>query len=297
MRGDSATGKTQLISMLLEYGDGSSDSGVRLSCDKPCFVLDDDRNWQLLLEHTHDTIVFIDEEHDFIASQAFADRVKASDNYYVLITRNRLPMLPYSVEEIYGIHVSGKYKSLRQTYNEFYRLYGEMMPEQGVHPARIITEDSNSGYEFFASVAQSSQIACVSAGGSSNVFTSLKELPDETSTLIIADGAAFGPEMERVSKELRRHPHTYLYLPESFEWLILQSGLLDAKELREILAHPSAYIESAEFFSWERYFTAKLVDITRGTYLQYQKKHLNQAYLTEKAVAKITAVMEKIQFT
>ena len=49
VRGDSATGKTQLVSMLLEYGDGTSDSGVSLVCDKPCYVLTDDRNWQLIL--------------------------------------------------------------------------------------------------------------------------------------------------------------------------------------------------------------------------------------------------------
>lgn len=297
VRGDSATGKTQLIHMLLEYGDGSSDSGVTLVCDKPCYVLADDRNWRLILANTNDTIVFIDEEHEFIASQEFAEAVKASDNYYVLITRNRLPMLPYSVEEIYGIHVSGKYTTLRQTYNEFYRLYGTTIPEEDVCPKRIVTEDSNSGYDFFSAVARSKDVECRSAGGSSQIFTRLKELPDDACTLIIADGAAFGPEMERVEKELRLHPQTYLYLPESFEWLVLKSGLLDSKELRDLLEHPEDHIESREFFSWERFFTAKLVEMTRGTYLQYQKKQLNKAYLTEKAVEKIKAVMEHIELS
>ena len=178
VRGDSATGKTQLINMLLEYGDGSSDSGVSLVCDKPCYVLEDDRNWRLILANTNDTIVFIDEEHEFVASQDFADMVKGSDNYYVLITRKRLPMLPYSVEEIYGIHVSGKYQSLQQTYNEFYRLYGTPIPKEDVCPKRIITEDSNSGFDFFSTVAKSASAECLSAGGSSQIFTRLKALPD-----------------------------------------------------------------------------------------------------------------------
>ena len=297
VRGDSATGKTQLINMLLEYGDGSSDNGVTLVCDKPCYVLADDRNWRLILANTKETIVFIDEEHEFITSQDFADAVKGSSNYYVLITRNRLPMLPYSVEEIYGIHVSGRYNSLRQTYNEFYRLYGRTVPKENVHPKRIITEDSNSGFDFFSDMNRSGQIKCVSAGGSSQIFTRLKDLPNDVCTLIIADGAAFGPEMERVEKELYLHPQTYLYLPESFEWLILKSGLLDSKELHDLLQHPADFIESSEFFSWERFFTAKLVKITKGTYLQYQKKQLNKAYLTEKAVEKIKAVMEHIELS
>ncbi|WP_294144418.1 hypothetical protein [uncultured Selenomonas sp.] len=102
--------------------------------------------------------------------------------------------------------------------------------------------------------------------------------------------------MERVEKELHLHPEVSLYLPESFEWLVLKSGLIDSKALRGILAHPADYIESAEFFSWERFFTAKLIEVTKGTYLQYQKKQLNKAYLTEHAVVKIRSVMEHIQF-
>lgn len=43
---------------------------------------------------------------------------------YVIATRESLPSLPYSVEEIYGIRTSGKYGTLKQSYHEFYRLYG-----------------------------------------------------------------------------------------------------------------------------------------------------------------------------
>lgn len=32
--------------------------------------------------------------------------------------------MPYSVEEIYGIRESGKYATIKQTYNELYRIYG-----------------------------------------------------------------------------------------------------------------------------------------------------------------------------
>ena len=172
-----------------------------------------------------------------------------NDGELSVLLAHELGHLPYSVEEIYGIHVSGKYQSLRQTYNEFYRLYGTPIPKEDVYPKRIITEDSNSGFDFFSAVAQSASAECLSAGGSSQIFTRLKALPDDVCTLIIADGAAFGPEMERVEKELRLHPQTYLYLPESFEWLILKSGLLDSKELRDLLERPAEYIESSQFFS------------------------------------------------
>lgn len=51
------------------------------------------------------------------------------------MSRESLPALPYSVEEIYGIRTSGKYGTLKQIYHEFYRIYnldetkGEIEPE------------------------------------------------------------------------------------------------------------------------------------------------------------------------
>ena len=54
-----------------------------------------------------------------MATDDFADAVKHSDNYYVIVTRESLPALPYSVDEIYGIKSSGKYGTLQKTYQEF----------------------------------------------------------------------------------------------------------------------------------------------------------------------------------
>lgn len=66
---------------------------------------------------------FIDEENQFIRQQEFAELVKASDNYFVIITRENLYNLPYSVEEIYGLYSSGKYQNTKQIYQEMYHIY------------------------------------------------------------------------------------------------------------------------------------------------------------------------------
>ena len=42
---------------------------------------------------------------------------------------------------------------------------------------------------------------------------------------MIADGAAFGSEMEKLMRLIKGYPNIALYLPESFEWLILKSGV------------------------------------------------------------------------
>ena len=84
-------------------------SGINVSCEVPCRVLEG-VNWKIILENSRESIFFIDEENYFIKTEEFASAIRGSENYFVLITRENLYNLPYSVEEIYGLHVSGKYQ-------------------------------------------------------------------------------------------------------------------------------------------------------------------------------------------
>ena len=56
---------------------------------------------------------------------------------------------------------------------------------------------------------------------------------------------------------------------------------------------PSGYIDSKEYFSWERYFTALLIEKSAGTYLNYTKKTLNKAYLSDSTKNAILGQMMK----
>ena len=224
--------------MIQEYLLNGSDTGISLVCDCPCRVLAGN-TWKEQLAGIENSIVFIDEGNRFVASAEFAKMIKGSDNYYVIVTREALDNLPYSVKEIYGIKSSGKYGFLEPVYHEMYRIYGEQ-PLSGSDV--IITEDSNSGYDFFSGF----HVSCRSAGGAGNVFSLLQELSGEIT--VIADGAAFGSQMGRVHKLVERRAGVRLYLPESFEWVILSAGILDDHEIREILEKPYAYIDSKDFF-------------------------------------------------
>ena len=121
IRGDSATGKTTLVDIIQEYVNNPTGSPVDLTCDKKCYVLEG-ALWKGQLAEITDSIVFIDEGNDFIKTEEFAGEIQKTDNYYVIVTRESLPALPYSVEEIYGIRTSGKYGTLKQSYHEFYRI-------------------------------------------------------------------------------------------------------------------------------------------------------------------------------
>ena len=76
----------------------------------------------------------------------------------------------------------------------------------------------------------------------------------------------------------------------------VKSGLIDGKEIQNILQHPQDFIESQEYFSWERFFTSILIQYTEKTYLKYHKRSLNQVYLHDKMKQAILDVMEKITF-
>lgn len=300
VQGDSATGKTTLVEMIREYYESGPDSGIQLQSDKECFVLSG-RNWLNTLSIIKDSIVFIDEGSDFIFTNDFAGYIQNTDNYYVIITRESIPSLPYSVEEIYGIRNSGKYGMLKQTYNEFFHMYNLPAGSQKkIKPDIIITEDSNSGYQFFKAISHDNDIQCDCAAGKSNIFAKSIEFEQKFAKekiLIIADGAAFGSEMAKMSALMRESKSICLYLPESFEWLILESGIIDSNEIKNILATPYKYIESGQYFSWERFFTELLIEHTANTYLSYSKKTLNPSFLNEKILVRILKVIEYVQFT
>lgn len=277
IRGDSATGKTTLVDMVREYYENGAASGVVQHCEKTCAVLEG-RNWEVQLTAITDSLVFIDEGNAFVHSKAFASAIQKTDNYYIIVTREGIETLPYSVTEIYGIRNSGKYGTLKQTYNELYRIYGKNDTEKIMPPDIIITEDSNAGFQFYEAICKKDQVQCLSANGKSNIFMLLTQ-HNKDRVLVIADGAAFGSQMEKIMKLLYVNKHIKLYLPESFEWTILTAGLIKDAELNGILREPAKFIESSLYFSWERYFTSLLIKKTDGTYLKYSKNFLNPVYV------------------
>lgn len=142
IRGDSATGKTTLMNLIETYERFGDESGISISCARECKTLNNN-NWESVIKENHNTIIFIDEDTKAITKKEFAISVRESDNYYVIITRENLPNLPYSVEEVYGIHNAGKYSDIRQTYNSLYRLYSTNEETDREEAEIILVEDTN----------------------------------------------------------------------------------------------------------------------------------------------------------
>ena len=287
LRGDSATGKSELVRLLTQYESNPKSSGITLICDKPCAVLNEG-NWKLLLATYTDRIFFVDEGNSFLQTKEFARQAKNADNYFVIITRESLPQLPYSVNEIYGLHEgtgSGKYRVPKRIYNEMYRIYGTV-PDKLTNPQTVITEDSNSGHDFFQLLFPGK---CISSNGKSNIKRMLLEHGNQ-SVLAIVDGAAFGPEMQEcVELADSFGSEISIFAPESFEYLILDSGIIEVP--KSVLTETWNYSDSVRFFSWEEFYTTYLSDITRNTVAQYSKMKLNQFYQTIGSIEKIKSVL------
>lgn len=289
LKGDSATGKTTLLHMLYEYLRVGRESGYTVLTDAAYFVYlrkEVGRDWKDVLYPLNNTIIFIEENNDFVFNKDFADFVKNSGNYFVLVNRAPFRMLPYSIHEIYEIVTAGKRADIRESYHEFKELYSNYPVIKLNKIENIITEDSCSGYQFFAAVFGTAHM--VSAEGNSNILPTIQKLM-KGDTLVIVDGAAFGAMIEDCLAYLNaRHDlRVSVWLPESFEYLILKSGVVRSPELEEILEEPADYADSLQYESWEQFFTELLISVTKDTAARYAKEVLNKYYLQDKNMRKI----------
>lgn len=283
LQGYSATGKTELIRLISDYEQNGASSGIAVTCEVACTVLTS-VDWELRLGSLEKYIVFIDETASFLKTQRFAELVRGSDNYFVIVTRDDLAQLPYSVEEIYGLRnvsESTKYKSFKKVYNEMYNLYNFKL-SHNLKPAMVITEDSNSGFECFCMIYGD---ICKSAGGKSRIYNMIRTV-NKNGILVIVDGAAFGPEISKLLRYLEiSGKECVIFAPESFEYIILKSGIINVPV--SIVDETYEYADSSDYISWEEFYTHYLAMKTRGTIYQYSKSKLVEAYRTKGTLKRI----------
>lgn len=284
--GDSAAGKSELVRELSNARNPKS--GVNVNCKYSCMVLTDSFFQQIkedifnmcqkiknhdsqafadamrgLLARNDNILFFADEDFSDMGTGEFALFCKFTDSFFVLFCRDTLDKLPYSYTEIYTIRKSGKFHFLVQKYSpeDFLKFYENM---------GVIVEDSGAGYQFFNYFYDN----VVSA----EVKSKISKLLINSNSEIVADGAAFGCEMEKVvGKILRENLDIKLFLPESFEYLLLASRMfnnnIDANEI-EGFEHKITGL----YFSWESYFTELLIKYTQGFSNNYSKSWLNDCY-------------------
>ena len=274
---------------MYEYLRVGRESGYSVQADGSYYVYlrqEVGRSWEDVLYTLENTIIFIEENNKFVFSKEFAEFVKTSGNYFVVVNRSPLKMLPYSIHEIYEIITVGKHVDVSESYHQLKELYSNYPIKENNQINTVVTEDRNSGYQFFSHLFHNSNV--ISAEGNSKVLNRIQEIGNGD-VLAIVDGAAFGAMIESCLEyfETRLDQRISIWMPESFEYLILKSGIVTSNELTAILDSTSDYVEAKEYESWERYFAELLISLTEDKSYKYTKRVLDDYYMQDKNVRKI----------
>ena len=110
VRGDSATGKTDMVRTILLSK--RKDSPYKVNCDVECIAINFENADRIkALDEYNNSIIFIDEDVGFIKTHEFAKIVEKSTCYFVLVTREQLQYLKWSeadIKEIASTRITSK---------------------------------------------------------------------------------------------------------------------------------------------------------------------------------------------
>lgn len=287
IKGESATGKTELMRLIQMYQRNGASSGVKVDCDVPCQAI-----WRSLedaisvIRSAKNEILFFDETDRFVLTQEFASAVKGCDCYIVIINRETLDNLAYSVREIKKLVCRKGTVTYENDLEEMYSQVGSM---DEISPCLVISEDRNSGYEMFSMIYS---CRCISADGNSNVCKVLERAQEPNDILVIVDGAAFGAQYERIRGVIEiKQQKVVLWMPESFEWLILKSDIISGVK-EKLINDTELYADTKDFLTWERFYTYLLEDITKNDMdYKYSKSKLSLGYRLNSSIRKFKSVI------
>ena len=141
IKGNSGTGKTSMLRLISEYLEFGKKSGVKITIDASAAlcVLTNSSDWEKILSSVHDTVIFADEDVEYIYSDSFQKELWKADCYAVIVSRSGgFTGIPYSISGIYEFVTEKKGEN---TTTSMYQLYEE--EHSNGNFGLVITEDSN----------------------------------------------------------------------------------------------------------------------------------------------------------
>lgn len=287
LTGGSSTGKSSLNNMLSEYIRNPDFKAITtlecMGCEGVLAANTMIQGFYDNIKKLSNMLIVLDEgDLKVLDVPNNAEKFHSSDNYFLIISREKLAYFPYSHLAIYQISTN---LENNQTVNRFSLIYGGVKDLESYKPEMIITEDAKSGNQFFKATLQDCIVE--SAKSKSNIKKVIKQKLKEgyKDIYVIADGAAFGSEISSIARYLvsgdfkEYNANVYIHLPESFEYLLLKTYLFKIRDLKNKLENTQDYCEANKFISWERYYT-KLLESSQG----YDKSSLDSKFLTDEVI-------------
>lgn len=270
--GGSGTGKTTLCNLITRksnkqgaYIDFTVTNGY------PCRHLTNEMCEAGMLKTINNSIVFFDEDCDYVFSSDFAESLAGTTNYFVIITRHLkgLAKLPIDIEAICHFEHHNGVNSLVKTYvlNDD----STMFTGANFIPDYIVSEDSKSGYKFFRALYKEK---CLPAAGNSKFETAVAGIQGaDENILLVFDGSAIGCEINNlVLLRLSSLHKIAFFIPRSFEEFLLHSKIFwGLKELPRMLESPWDYADFSLYKSFEIFFTSLLQELTAKQGFSYTK--------------------------
>lgn len=296
--GDSGTGKSVLQNIIEDYMadlEENNKSEISLKINDIDAKLGDIRvaprtMFYEFVKDISDTIILIDEDVAYLNKSRFAGLLKNRDNYYIIMTRNKIVNLPYSVTALFEFKaeraLNGNIK------NVAHPLHKKLDVSKPVDV--ILTEDSKSSYLFFSEICKEN--TCFSLDGKTKIFKYLESIDDRI-YMVLLDGAACGTEISKMILLGKTYYNVVIALPESFEWMVLKVLAKNySKELEFVLSKTTDLIDNLEYFSWEQYYTDMLKSYYHSRYNdKYSKSELINSDLLDKSKDFIE-LLKPIQF-
>lgn len=292
LTGDSGIGKSSVYRHVEQYKrNGGPKSGITIKSGCNFKIISGDFDDFIAINKTvNNSIIILDEYSYFMSTKEFAQEISNTSNYYLMITRDKLSNIPYSAKSVLTLKTEWSDDGFF-TYTEEL-LVGSPI----IHSINeVITEDSKSGRSMYKKICSVSVRDIVNEPeGKTTLYVKAYDLVNSgKSCVLIADGAAFGSELLEVLSLLKNTNKVTLWIPESFEYLLLKSGVVWKHGVDNILLNPSEYIDSSEFVSWERFFTWMVTEIMKDTNHPYSKSKLGEWYLSEENLEKFKSVVPK----
>lgn len=295
--GNSATGKTNMIELIRLQNVQGRDSGVEIRCDKPCVVLEGRlKAIQATIAINPGSIFFMDESGTaLMKTPEFADIIRDTDGYFVLVTREKLSNLPYSIHAIYVLLHETRYNEYKQKIdvNILSDKHTTRKISEEIIPDILLTEDRRSGFQFFEKFLEDKRCSCVPAGGKSNVPVFIRSRKDTKETiLVMVDGAAFGAESDdtMLAIKSKRDCNVIVLVSESFEYLLLKAGIVPCQNER-VLTFTEEFAESTKYLSWERFFTAYVQQCCGDINKVYTKSKISDWCIADNNIKKMQEVL------
>lgn len=277
IRGDTATGKSYFAESIHQYeqevGSNTNHTVKVISDFKSVSVITNPTEVETKLKGISGGLIIMDEVVVSAMQTKLAEIILGSDNYFILITRLSLEMLPYSIWEIYEFNSNLAIEN-GKSYTKTISIRRYKGSNIEFRASKLLVEDSGTGYTFFKQLFPNTDV--VSANGNSNIHNIIENWSEtcvNSRIGIILDSAAYGPYIDRlmsiISDDINGNEFV-IFTPESFEWLMLQIKVLSRN--CSCLKEPYLYCETKKYHSWEVLFEEALATLLKERYrLSYNK--------------------------